>query len=198
MTTKGEASGEDGHETGEDLRAESVLLERAIGGWRGLIDSGVPTGVFVTAVHDVVGTDRFEILGDRGKIVVEGSKTAHVTRLVDDERAISERMSMEDVVKMFMGQFDPATLYETEVVEFNTPWGEQHAGVLRNFAANILDGEPLIAPGADGINGVRLANAIHLSSWLGREVPLDFDEDEYLQLLNERISAEGKSPTRAG
>ena len=49
MTTKGEASGEDGHEAGEDLRAESVLLERAIGGWRGLIDSGVPTGVFVTA-----------------------------------------------------------------------------------------------------------------------------------------------------
>lgn len=36
-------------ETGEDLRAESVLLERAIGGWRGLIDSGLPTGVFVTA-----------------------------------------------------------------------------------------------------------------------------------------------------
>lgn len=156
------------------------------------------TGVFVTAVHDVVGTDRFEILGDRGKIVVEGSKTAHVTRLVDDERALSERMSMEDVVKMFMGQFDPSTLYDTEVIEFNTPWGEQHAGVLRNFAANILVGEPLIAPGADGINGVRLANAIHLSSWLGREVPLDFDEDEYLELLNERITAEGKFPTRTG
>lgn len=155
------------------------------------------TGVFVTAVHDVVGTDRFEILGDRGKIVVEGSKTAHVTRLVDDERALSERMSMDDVAKMFMGQFDPSTLYDTEVIEFNTPWGEQHAGVLRNFAANILDGEPLIAPGADGINGVRLANAIHLSSWLGREVPLQFDEDEYLELLNERITAEGKFPTRS-
>lgn len=155
------------------------------------------TGVFVTAVHDVVGTDRFEILGDRGKIVVEGSKTATVTRLVDDERVLSQNMSMDDVVKMFMGQFDPASLYETETIEFNTPWGEQHAGVLRNFAANILDGEPLIAPGADGINGVRLANAIHLSSWLGREVPLDFDEHEYLELLNERIRAEGTFATRA-
>lgn len=156
------------------------------------------TGVFVTAVHDLVGTDRFEILGDRGKIVVEGSKTATVTRLVDDERVLSENMAMDDVVKMFMGQFDPASLYETETIEFDTPWGEQHAGVLRNFAANILDGEPLIAPGADGINGVRLANAIHLSSWLGREVPLDFDEDEYLELLNERIRAEGSFPERLG
>lgn len=37
------------HETVADLRAESVLLERAIGGWRGVIDSGVPTVVFVIA-----------------------------------------------------------------------------------------------------------------------------------------------------
>jgi hypothetical protein len=63
--------------------------------------------------------------------------------------------------------------------------------VLENFAANILDGTPLLAPGSDGINGVRLANAIHLSSWTGREVPLDFDEDEYLAGLNQRIRDEG-------
>lgn len=35
------------HETPADLRAESILLERAIGGWRGIIDSGLPTVVFV-------------------------------------------------------------------------------------------------------------------------------------------------------
>lgn len=37
------------HETAADIRAETVLLERAIGGWRGIIDSGVPTVVFVVA-----------------------------------------------------------------------------------------------------------------------------------------------------
>ena len=36
-------------ETTDDVRAETVLLERAIGGWRGMIDSGVPTLVFVIA-----------------------------------------------------------------------------------------------------------------------------------------------------
>ena len=154
------------------------------------------TGSFVTAVHDIVGTDRFEILGDRGKIVVEGSKTATVTRLKDDEQALSENMTMEDVYKMFMGGFDPKSLYDTEVIEFNRPWGEQHSGVLENFARHIIDGTPLIAPGADGIRGVRLANAIHLSSWLGEEVPLAFDESVYMAELNKRIAAEGKFPTR--
>jgi hypothetical protein len=44
---------------------------------------------------------------------------------------------------------------------------------------------------------VRLANAIHLSAWTGKEVPLDFDEDEYLAELNKRIEAEGTYPTRS-
>ena len=35
-------------DTQGELRAEAVLLERAIGGWRGLIDSALPTVVFIT------------------------------------------------------------------------------------------------------------------------------------------------------
>ncbi|QGK70170.1 gfo/Idh/MocA family oxidoreductase [Allosaccharopolyspora coralli] len=154
------------------------------------------TGTFVTAVHDLTGTDRLEILGDAGKIVVDGSKSATVTRLVKDERELSDGMGMSDVRKLFKGEMDPTALYSQEVVEFDSVWGAQHSGVLENFAANILDGTPLLAPGSDGVNGVRLANAIHLSSWLGHEVPLDFDENVYLAELNKRIRSEGTFPER--
>ena len=149
------------------------------------------TGVFVTATHDLIGTDRFEILGDQGKIVVENSKTATVSRLVKPERELSESMDMDDVLKLFTGRLKTEELYTQEIIEFESAWGGQHAGVLENFAANILDGTPLLAPGSDGIKGVRLANAIHLSSWTGKEVSLDFDQDEFLAALNERIRAEG-------
>ena len=37
------------HESVDDIKAETLLLERAIGGWRGIIDSGLPTLVFVVA-----------------------------------------------------------------------------------------------------------------------------------------------------
>ncbi|WP_347350740.1 Gfo/Idh/MocA family oxidoreductase [Intrasporangium sp.] len=154
------------------------------------------TGVFVTATHDLVGTDRFEILGDRGKIVVDGSKTATVTRLVKDERELSDELDADAVRRLFMGELDVSRFYQQEIVELDSPWGVQHAGVLENFAAHILDGTPLLAPGHEGINGVRLANAIHLSSWLGTEVPLDLDEAEYLRQLNARIRAEGRFPER--
>lgn len=160
-----------------------------------LVDYGNgATGVFITATHEMTGTDRFEIVGDQGKIVVENSKTATVTRLKQPERELSESMDMGDVMKLFMGQLNTDDYYEQEIIEFDSVWGSQHAGVLENFAANILDGTPLLAPGSDGIKGVRLANAIHLSSWTGREVSLDFDEQEFIAELNSRIVAEDKFP----
>lgn len=155
------------------------------------------TGSFVTCTHDIIGTDRFEILGDKGKIVIENSKVATVTRLKRPEMEMSAGMDMSDVMKLFMGIMNKSDIWEEEVIEFpNEAHGHQHARVLENFAANILDGTPLVAPGSDGIHGVRLANAMHLSSWKNEEVSIDFDQDEYLALLNEKIAAEGKFETR--
>ncbi|WP_087975088.1 Gfo/Idh/MocA family protein [Oceanobacillus rekensis] len=147
------------------------------------------TGVFVTCTHDAIGTDRFEILGDNGKIVVDDSKKVTIKRLRKPESEMSKTMSMMEVAKLVMGG-NADELYETEVLEFESVWGGQHTAVLENFAANILDGEPLIAPGSDGINGVALANAIHLSSWLGKEVELPIDEEVYLAELNKKIEEE--------
>lgn len=147
------------------------------------------TGVFVTCTHDAIGTDRFEILGDNGKIVVDDSKKVTINRLRKPESEMSQTMSMMEVAQLVMGG-KADELYETEVLEFESVWGGQHVAVLENFAANILTGEALIAPGSDGINGVALANAIHLSSWLGKEVELPVDEEVYLEELNKRIKEE--------
>jgi predicted dehydrogenase len=154
------------------------------------------TGVFITATHDLLGTDRFEILGDSGKIVVDNSATATVTRLKEPERELSDAMDQQDMSKLLTGRLDLSGFYSSEVIESESHWGVQHAGMLENFAANILDGTPLIAPGVEGINSVRLANAIHLSSWTGREMPFEFDDDEYLAELNKRIREEGHFPQR--
>lgn len=151
------------------------------------------TGVFVTCTHDVIGTDRFEILGDKGKIVVDDSKKITIKRLVKPESEMSDTMSMADVMKIFMGG-NPSEIYEEEVIEFESVWGAQHIAVMDNFADHILNGAPLLAPGSDGIQGVALANAIHLSSWLGKEVELPLDEDLYLAELNKKIEEEQKHP----
>lgn len=153
------------------------------------------TGVFITCTHDVIGTNRLEIDLDAGKIVVEKSRDATVYRLIKSEDVMNQTMTTRDVGRLVRGG-NVDEVYTTETIDTSGGWGQQHLLVLENFAANILDGTPLIAPGTDGINGVQIANAILLSSWLGREVQVPVDEDLYLAELNKRIAEEGKYPTR--
>ncbi len=156
------------------------------------------TGSFITCTHDAVGTDRFEIDLDKGKIVVDGSKKATVYRFNKSETEMNETMSMMDVTKLTMGNAaDGGGLYTVEEFENQDGWGYQHTTVMENFALHILTGSPLLAPGSDGINGVNLANAIQLSSWLGKKVENPVDEDLYLAELNKKIEEEGQFPTRS-
>jgi predicted dehydrogenase len=67
--------------------------------------------------------------------------------------------------------------------------GRQHVAILRNFADAILRGAPLIAPAAEGIRSVELANAILLSSWTDRAVELPLDSALYARWLKRKIAA---------
>ena len=64
----------------------------------------------------------------------------------------------------------------------------QHVGVLNAFAAAILRDEPLVAGGEEGINGLTLSNAMHLSAWLGKTIELPIDKDLYYSELMKRVA----------
>lgn len=69
---------------------------------------------------------------------------------------------------------------------------EQHVGVMKAFASAILNGTALVADGKEGICGLMLSNAMHLSGWTGQAVELPIDEDLFLQELNKRRAASKK------
>jgi UDP-N-acetyl-2-amino-2-deoxyglucuronate dehydrogenase len=154
------------------------------------------TGVFVTSTHDPIGTDRFEIDLEGGKIVVDRSQRVEISRLVKPEPELNQTMDMMQLVRLTMSNSNSSELFTTEVFEDADGWGVQHLKVLVNFAAHVLDGAPLLAPGSDGLHGVNLANAALLSSWLGQEVDNPVDGDVFLGQLNQRIATEGLFPTR--
>ena len=154
------------------------------------------TGCFVTSTHDPVGTDRLEIDLDGGKIIVNDSKSAIVMQFTVTEDQMNQTMDMSEAAKLTMGNSAGGGLYTVETIEAEGGWGSQHAYVMENFALHVLEGAPLLAPGSEGINGVNLANAALLSTWLGREVDNPVDEELYLHELNKRIVEEGKFPKR--
>ena len=131
------------------------------------------TGVFVTTTADAPGTNRFEITLEKAKLVCEDDKLFFY--VLD----VSER---EYCFSATEGFAKPAGHVEELVTDGQNP---QHAGVMRAFAGRILRGEPLVADGKEGIRGLMLSNAMHLSSWLGCPVTLPIDEDLFLEKLNE-------------
>ena len=146
------------------------------------------TGVFITSTHDFPGTNRLEIDGDKGKIVIENNK------LVFTELEVAESV-FNATNKKFM-----PSIPSHKTVKRMSKLGElmmnvfgQHTGIINNFTNHIIDGEPLIAPGAEGIRGLTISNAIHLSSWTGEAVELPIDEDKFIDELEKRKAEERES-----
>lgn len=147
------------------------------------------TGAFITCTHDVLGTDRLEIHGELGKIIVENSSKVIVKKLKTPELEMSKNMNMQDVMRLFMGG-EMKDIYTEEIFEIPDQWGVQHCKVMENFVEHLLEGKPLIANGEEGIKGVTLANAIHLSSWLDKEIELPLDEELFFKELSKKIEEE--------
>ena len=142
------------------------------------------TGVFITTTGDAPGTNRFEVTGTLGKLVCENDKLTF-WKLAQDEREFC-RTATE-------GFAQP----QCQQVEVETD-GEnlQHVGVLNAFAGKILHGTPLVAEGTEGLGGLTLSNAMHLSSWLGRAVDIPFDEELFLSELNKRRATSRKKESK--
>ena len=133
------------------------------------------TGVFVTCTADAPGTNRFEISGGLGKLVYENDKLTHY------KLTVSEREFNNTTKEAFSSP--PCEISEIDI-SGDYP---QHIGVLRAFAGAISHGGKLVADGREGIRGLELSNAIHLSSWLGKTVTLPLDEDLFYEELRKRV-----------
>ncbi|MGG4552701.1 Gfo/Idh/MocA family protein [Paenibacillus humicus] len=137
------------------------------------------TGVYITSTGEAPGTNRLEISGDMGKIVVENN------RITFDRNRISER----EHNRLNVDPFRKPECWRCEI-PVSGDGGEQHIGIFKNFAKAILQGEKLLAPGEDGIHGLLISNAIHYSTWTDDWAELDhFDHEHFYELLQERIKS---------
>ncbi len=141
------------------------------------------TGVFVTSTGDAHGTNRFEIQLDRAKIVAEDEKLSVMEyEMTEQEFSKTNKVPFGNV---------PAKNIDVETDGRN----DQHIGVVNAWGGAILRGEPLVADGSEGINGLTLSNAMHLSSWLDKTVDIPFDEELYYSELMKRAAASKRKTT---
>ncbi len=142
------------------------------------------SATFITTTGETPGTNRLEISGELGKIVIEDGKLRH-WKLDRNER---------DICANEQNGFYNST---PEYSEFSEKIVPGHPIVLENFAQAILNGAELIAPGEEGINSLTIPNAAYLSSWEGKTVTLPIDEEAFEKHLDELRANEHETNKKA-
>lgn len=130
-------------------------------------------GIFITSTGEYPGTNRLEINGTLGKIVIENG-VFKFWKLKTDER----KVCFESIKGFEEIDFDYCE---------NSDYTESaHKGILQNFTNAILFGEKLIADGIEGVNQIMLTDAAYLSqSHENRRIELPFEPAEYDMFLTE-------------
>lgn len=134
------------------------------------------TATFITSTGEAPGTNRLEISGTKGKVVVEYDKITFYRNRVDERE---------------FNKTNKKPFGTPEVWKCDVPTdGEnlQHIGIFRNIVDVLENGAEPIAVGTEGINGLAISNAIHLSAWTDSWVELgSLDEDLYYNILSDKI-----------
>ena len=134
------------------------------------------TGAFITSSGETPGSNRFEIAGTKGRLILEND-TLTLTRneVPSDEWCKTSKIGFQKP--------------ETTVEEIPIPGADAaHATLMTNFVNAILDGEALNAPGVEGLGSVELANVMVYSGLLNESVDLPMDGAAWEAKLNELIA----------
>lgn len=133
------------------------------------------TGVFITTTGEAPGTNRLEIVGDQGKVVMEGGNITFWRT----------RESVSKFCEEYKGGFGSPEVWKCDIP--SSKGGEAHRGITKNWVNAIRTGSPLLAPGTEGIKGVELANAMLLSAWTDSWINIPVDEELFHEKLQEKI-----------
>lgn len=133
-------------------------------------------GHFITSTAESPGTNRLEIVGEKGKLVFENEKLTFYRN----------RHSMFEQIQTAEGGFEKVENWEIDI-PYQHHGRPGHKLIVENFADAIISGEALIAPAVAGINSLALGNAVMLSSFLGKPVELPIDAEAYAAKLQDLI-----------
>lgn len=134
------------------------------------------TGVFITTTGEAPGTNRLEIAGDRGRLLVEGGQI----RFERNEVLASE------FCKTSTFSFAVPPRWHVEIPHGRGETG--HRVITQNFVDAVLSGTELIAPAEEGIHSVELANSMLYSSLTGDTVGMPLDAAAYEAKLKDLIA----------
>lgn len=117
-----------------EVRAEGLILERAIGGWRGMIDTGLPTVVFIT------------VFALNGRVLAPSLIAAIATGVLLIGWRLVQRQSLQQIFTGFVGLAIAAgfSAWTGNAEDFFLPGLLTNIGYGTVFLVSILVGWPAL------------------------------------------------------
>lgn len=140
---------------------------------------------FTASAAELHGTNRLEIAGDKGRIVIDKYKMKVIKFLKSETQVNSDtKIGYGSVTLKYTKKYDSTAVTVRELL------AGQQLNILRNFAAAVRGEEHLLSPIADGLNSVEMINAAYMSGWQNEKTYIPVDDEIYEKLLNYKRGGE--------
>ncbi|HQC54539.1 MAG TPA: Gfo/Idh/MocA family oxidoreductase [Clostridia bacterium] len=142
--------------------------------------------ILTASTHELRGTNRFEIAGDKGRIVIENNKMTVYTFKKSEPEVNAETKQGYGFVTRKTKRYSYTLRFISRIIWY---FGEQ-ACLIKNFINAIRGKEKLLSPIKDGLGAVQLVNGIYASSWRGEKMAIPVDPVKYEERLRLKIEDE--------
>jgi predicted dehydrogenase len=131
-------------------------------------------GQFIASARETPGTNRLEICGTKGQIVIENDSLVRVCTLAEDEREFARSAT---------GSFVQPSQACEEFIHHDQDNRVQQAAAIQNFVDTIAGKASIACSLADAADSLAIIQAAYLSNWTGQEVSVPPPEARFLAEL---------------
>lgn len=140
--------------------------------------SGNAIGQFIASSRECPGSNRLEISGSKGQIILDNERILTVRTLQEEETefAVTTRIPFGRI-----GYEEQQFVYEPMD---NT---KLQANIINNFLASLEGTEKVLCPVSEAIRAQQFIQGAYLSSWQERKLQLPVDTQAYTEELRKRM-----------
>lgn len=140
------------------------------------------TAQFIASGREFPGTNRLEISGSRGQVILENDN-----RLIYRSLAMDEREYARTSEVMF-----GSIPFSEEIMEFEEAENTVlQAGIVNDFIQAVAQNRKAICPVEEAVQSLNIINGAYVSSWEKTEVSFPMDLESYRKAWRERTECKG-------
>lgn len=138
---------------------------------------GNAVGQFIASTRECPGSNRLELSGSRGQIILDNEKDLTLRILETDETQFNATTNIPFA-------FIP---YKEEVFHFDMMYNPVlQAKIVNNFIASLTDGTPVTCPVEEAVRSQQFIQGAYLSSWQDKKLTLPVDGSAFTAELKKR------------